>query len=606
MLFKLLEPTIRLAYHQEGIEFPVDPGARKFIAGGVNVNSARCNQFGRRRAPQGDSQHEVMFGDFVNHIIAKSLVEGFISLAQSPGLGEEIGLDGRIEQLDALARSIAKEPSWQGAHETVRSYQDLMASLSNRIDSYRAYLSSSLKALPDAIMMSRSHAGEPLSALASSMRELGLIAPDVEVFVHIDQYEELASIRDAAGSGADYRSVVNAMLNRRDSAVSYRIGTRGYAWRSNTRVFGSEATIEPDRDYKLVDLDEKLKNNENPSARYFEPFAKSVFEKRMRIFYRDQRAVGDAVRPDEVFEGTPSPKEKARTLAGSNPEAVLDFETSWTEAQKAGLTKLAEKDPLEAKLAEIWLKQKDRNEVIGPDEKWGKQYWKKERIFLAVLRIAGKRRQRMLYGGMNDALGLSGGNILTFLSLCQHLWDAALQARKPGSHSLELPIRIDVQTIGVFQAARWWLERIESEYGRGLDRSKFVQKLGEVFSKELARDRKMSYPGHTGFSLTKEDLKADPQVEQFLMQNVDYGNLVRRNHTTKLQDRKQRLKFYLNPIYCPQFRIPYTQIKEPLYVDTDDVRTWLTDSGIAGFEPRKPSTLTRSQSRLPLFDEGED
>ena len=129
MLFKLLEPAIRIAYHEREIDFPVDPGARRFIAGGVNVNSARCNQFGRRRAPPGDAQHEFMFGDFVNHIVAKDLLDGLISLARTPALADDIGLDASAERLDELAGAMAEEATWQGAHKSVSCHSEFMDSL---------------------------------------------------------------------------------------------------------------------------------------------------------------------------------------------------------------------------------------------------------------------------------------------------------------------------------------------------------------------------------------------------------------------------------------------------------------------------------------------
>jgi len=48
---------------------------------------------------------------------------------------------------------------------------------------------------------------------------------------------------------------------------------------------------------------------------------------------------------------------------------------------------------------------------------------------------------------------------------------------------------------------------------------------------------------------------------------VDYGDLLEGTHTTKNKDRAPRLKWYLNPLLCPYFRIPYIRTKEPVYTN---------------------------------------
>lgn len=602
MLFKLLDPDVRLAYDEMGVELPVDAATRRFVAGGVNLNSEGCNQFGRRRPPDREFAHERMFADFVNCRIVTRLIDAVDILADRPSLAEHIGLDARCERWAEFVAIMRGDDAWMGALESIDTIADLKKFLRRRITAYRRYLGYVDLALGADVAATITQPGEPVSATADALRSSGLLSPTTEIYVHIDQYEELSTISHPSGDKTDYRAVVNAMLNRRDAKVSYKIGTRGYAWRDHLDIFGTDAKLEKDRDFKLVDLDAKLKSNEFSAANVFPEFAKAVFERRMKLYHSDRSDDVDRVSIEGTLGGSLTLPEKARKLAGSNPAAVLEMDTQWPDEVRQGLERLAQKNPLEGKLAEVWTRQKGSGDIIDQDvSDWGKPYWKKERAYGAVLRIASIRRQRMVYSGAEDMIGLAGKNILSFLSICQHVWDAALQLRAEGHGALAIPIKPEVQTIGVFQAARYWLERIDSEYGRGTDRSKFVRFVGAHLAAFMAKDKKMSYPGNSGFSLAKTDLESDAELRSFLNEAVDFGNLTRSEHTTKSSDRQPRLKFYLNPIYCPFMRLPFKQEKEPMYVSAAVLREWLGKAGVSGFAA--PPLRAEAEAKLPLFDQ---
>ena len=55
MLFKLMRPDVRLAYSQAGEQLPIPAECRRFIGAGININNARCNEFGHRRPPPGEN-----------------------------------------------------------------------------------------------------------------------------------------------------------------------------------------------------------------------------------------------------------------------------------------------------------------------------------------------------------------------------------------------------------------------------------------------------------------------------------------------------------------------------------------------------------------------
>ena len=85
----------------------------------------------------------------------------------------------------------------------------------------------------------------------------------------------------------------------------------------------------------------------------------------------------------------------------------------------------------------------------------------------------------------------------------------------------------------------------------------------------------MSNPGHNGFSIALEDLNINEEIKIFLDEATAYGDLYDAPHTSKLNDKKKRRKWYLNPILSPHFRIPVVHTKEPIYLTTREIRKWL-------------------------------
>ena len=243
-------------------------------------------------------------------------------------------------------------------------------------------------------------------------------------------------------------------------------------------------------------------------------------------------------------------------------------------------------------------------------EMQSKEWWQKERIELALVQIAGRCQQRPIWAGKTEIIDLSGGNILTFLSICQFIWDTYNQVGH--SEMLQRPlsqIDIDVQAIGIFKASSYWLKKITQETGRGGDRYRLAKQIGTVLMRDLYADRKMSYPGHNGFSLPDEELECATHVKTLLEEMNDYGTIVAWPHTTKEKDRRSRQKFYLSPILCPQFKMHYKRLKEPKYVQPIDVEIWMDEAGLklppsyqVRARQRKNTTSRGTTDKLSLFD----
>jgi len=604
MLLSLLKPSVRVQYAKAREPFPVPPRLRRFIGAGVNLAHSNAVDFGYRKIPGDPAEVSILFGDFLNYAICLDVFESVQTfLKEGPQFADETGVRMDPEQRIELARSLSRDEVWSGYLESCNGLDEVISRMRDRISSYRRYLHMNDKEFDGSIRATKTAMGTPVSRLVELMKRLEILQENVNVFIHIDQYEELANLSTGSAAETDYRAVINRALATRDPLVSYRIGSRGYSWNGHGYVLGSGAKLEEERDYKFVNLDEKLRRNENVRTWIFPGFAADVFARRLNHSGFDISGKAGATLLGKLFGEGISSTEKARIYAGKNRQKAVRIEPSWPEPIRIWLTWLADSDPLSARLGEAWFLQKG---VQGFDPSsteqlpWEtKQWWKKERIDVALAQIASRCQQRPLWSGEDDIIQLSGGNILTFLSLCQFVWDALLQVGEPRSErdALQRKVEDEIQAIGVMRASDHWLKKVSQETGRSGDRLRFVKTVGEMLSRDLLQDRKLSNPGHSGFSVAEEDLDQFPKLQLFLQELSDYGNLVQLSHTTKEKDRRSRQKWYLNPIFCPQFRLPFKRHKEPRYVRASDVNLWL----LRALGKTSDPLTTDSERELPLF-----
>lgn len=611
MLLTLLKPETRLAYERAGKPFPLDDIAGPFVGAGINLTRSGAIDFGQRPlGVEGADQPEVLeafFADFMNYWLVRDLLASVITLAGEGNSSRRRPPILRTDQprLDRFASGLARADCWSGALSGVDDFAALNTCLSARIRTYRDFLNYNVAELPAAVVRTKTSAGEPLAVAAEALRGSGVVAANVEFFVRIDQYEELSRLEDwqgVSGLKVDYGAVINKMLGLRDPRVSYRIGTRRHAWRDRPRMQGTSAVLEELRNYKILDLDDVLRRAEHRTSR-FPGFAEDVFRRRMSWAGYECPPEGHSC-IGAVFGPTPDAQSKARLYVRSASYRPA-MPQEWPENVQQLIETLAVEDPLAARLADAYARQKGPNS-IRPDADgfypWDrKEWWRKERVAQALLQIAAKQRQRMVWIGRQDVIGLSGGNVLVFVSLCQSIWDVwrrTSESPPNDPHLPEIP-RTYVQDEGVQLASLYWFNKIRSDPD-GDSRQRFVRLVGEMFREALRDDSSMSYPGHNGFSIDVEELEGDQEVKEFLREAAAYGVLVDRLHTTRSKGGGRRLKWYLASIYAPFFQIPVAHVKEPLYVHTKQVREWLRDAGIL-LADQRPQELAR-QIQPTLFD----
>lgn len=592
MLLNLLKPEIRLAYYKAKEEFPVPTEHSRFIGAGINLRKAGPIHFGQLLHQ--DSSHQdvlelvLFFADFVNYLIVDDLlqtIELFYDTKEVDFI-RQIGLAKTRPDLDDFAKILARDECWFGALDGVIDYKTLRENLRTRIVTYRRYININLdEGIPSEVKKSKTTIGDPVLKTSGYLRQHGILAPDAQVLVRIDQYEQLPTFNVLGFDfGEKCQQIIHKALAARDPRVSYRIGTRHYAWPERPVIIGTNDTLEHKRDFSIINIDETLRRKENRRTWIFPDFAEDIFERRLTLagIARPgepkllQKIVGIGLTPTERAE---------KYVKLSSRSAIIRTERDWPEAWVQFLDELVKNNPLSAKLGEAWCQQKGAGKKavmydvpkVEPYPWIEKIYWLKERVEQALIQIASRNRQQLIWGGYNDLLGLSGGNILVFLFLCQHIWDAWLRDKKSEKDDEEaaLPeIDNDVQTTGIIEASEEWLRK-QLEGADVKRRQEFVNRIGAYFYKMLTEDKSMSYPGRNGFSIRLDELEADQDVDKFLKIAVDYGDLYDAAHTSKTKGEKRK-KYYLAPILSPAFKVPYTHTKEPEYLSgVDKVREWM-------------------------------
>jgi hypothetical protein len=613
MLLNLFRPKIRLAFDKANIPFPIPDLLQNFISAGINLSRSGIMNFGHRPiAVDSDlSEMPLYFGDFLNYFIVADIINNLKTHISRPTV---FSANVSRDYLEDFSLQLSKQDCWFGYLDNCKNFKEVFDRLNKRINSYRQFHANRLYTLNKEIKITKTNPGEPISRTAQLLKDTGVVKADTNFFIRIDQVEILLG-GDIANKnlGLQYRQILNKILGDRDARVSYKIGTRRYDWDKALNIYGTSNRLENLRDYRVIDIDDILRRKEDSKTWIFPRFANDVFGKRL--------VNSEIIQPEEnqdklftKFFGTVRSNNKiAYYISNKKNTASPSFwdKNKFPKVWDTYLNKLNKNDPLEALLASTWAQQGTRrgkpNERLQnppPTSKpWNKPWWRKERIPQALMQIASKSSQRMLWAGKDDIIGLSSGNISVLLSICYEIWEMFLryESRKANDKN---PIFSDchfdekIQTMGIHNASHVWYKKI-SEQPNGDDRKNFINFLGTQFKKWLSNDRTMSYPGHNGFSIANEMFdtgSVSNDLKLFLNDAVDYGDLFDSLHTTKKKDRKERIKWYLNPILSPYFQIPHQHIKEPYYLENlEKLFDWIVEKSNACLYLRDKKLLLASQ-----------
>ena len=591
-LLNLMRPEVMIAYWKLEADWPLPDDISRFVAAGINLNSSKARDFGQRILPHTEDSlatNALLFGDFLNYWIVEDLFRSIETIRDDSAteIHRRLGVDAKRSRMDQFARKVADHNCWFGSLAGVQSYEDLRIAIDQRIYSYREFLNYNAE-LPESIVRSKTSAGEPISVVAEELKNSGVIPDEMPVLVVVDQFEELMGLEVLEGEniGTAIRSVVMKMLSERGQQVSYRIGARPYSLYPDFAAFRLGSSAEEMRNFKIIDIAEVLGSKEGRPG-LFKDFCEDVFRRRLEC---EVGTSGNLL--GTVFGRNEPPEAKARRYVKTNPSNVIGSQAVLGAEYTAVLANIATSDPLSARMGAAWLLQQRTRKGVGVAAKdlaaqpWKEpswRWWKKERSQQALLQIAASQQQRMKWYGPRDILTLSGRNILVFLSICQFIWAEYRRSVKE-TDDVNPPQGISdiIQDVGIHEASSYWFRKIKADPNGGNDRHRFISILGTELRTALREDRKMSYPGETGFSLSDRELEANRDVSVFLNRCVAYGVLESFRHTAKSKDRGQSRKWYLFPILTPYFQLPSPRTKEPKYLRVTRLREWLSSENSRG------------------------
>ena len=590
-LLNLLRPEVRIAYRRLGAEWPLPDNLSMFVAAGINLNSSKARDFGQRILPHtedSEATNALLFGDFLNYWIVDDLLRSVETIrnASATGIHRLLGVEAKQSRLDEFARTVASHRCWFESLKGVFSYENLREAIDRRIYSYRSFLNYNAE-LPASVIGSKTSAGEPIGVVVAALKQSGVLPKEIPVLVVVDQFEDLMGLErsDSGHTETALRGVVMKMLSERAQQVSYRIGARPYSLYPDFATFRTGSPAEEMRNFKIIDIGDVLGSKEARPG-LFTDFCEDVFRRRLNHTARASDSLLST-----VFGRNETAEARARRYVKSNPSNVVSSQDRIGDEYAAVLKDIAARDPLSARLGVAWLLQRTtRKEVDVPAgdlvaEPWnqlGRRWWKKERSQQALLQIAASQRQRMKWYGARDILALSGRNILVFLSICQFIWAEYGRSIRTTSDDVNPPEGISkiTQDVGIHEASSYWFRKIRAEPNGGDDRHRFISVLGTALRAALREDRRMSYPGGTGFSLSERELEANRDVSVFLNRCVAYGALESSRHTAKSKQRGQSRKWYLFPILTPYFQVPTRRTKEPKYLRVSGLREWLKSADV--------------------------
>lgn len=589
MLLGLLSTKTRIAYERAKQTYPAPQGYnKKFISAGIHLVKDNLRIVSSRIDEQKENIRKewaaATFSDYMNYLLLSDLISNVLYLHNEQladgVLKDSIKVDLSDKKNNSFALFLKKQEVWEGYLDSCLSLEEVEYRVKERISTYRRFFNFNCDVLPSEIEGSKTLIGEPVAVFADALRRFEIVPAETQVFLRIDQHEELYELEKSTGHADVYREVINRALAMRDGRVSYRVGTRHYAWRNNIKIWGSGAFLENMRDYTTIDIDYIFKRHENSSlGASFDDFAEDVFIRRLKAYGVVLNEFKNESILSEVFGDTLKPRERAQRYVGSK---VLkeSFYAGLSKEWCLYLKELWSINPLEAWMMKAWLEQRQqiKNNIkasafpANEFDKIAKKYWIKERNEVALVQIAGEMKEMVLWNGKRHIVDLAGWNILAFMTICRAVWAAWLRSTSDEVlSSTTLPsISVDKQVIGIYEASRIWAEKLK-EGADGDRRYEFISFLGSWFSKKLRNDKALSNPGHTGFSLLKHEFDRSSDINSLIKSCRDQGDLIESEHTTKTKDGLLRMKWYLNPLLCPYFRIPHVRTKEPIYINRNEL-----------------------------------
>ncbi len=573
-----------------------------FLGISINLTRAAFYTFGKRSISKAMNRaHDPLLdtegaADFISQYLFIEFIKSVNILKEKDyeNLRHWLGISIDDLENEAIVSEIANWPCWKSYYANCSSWNALLEKSMNRLDTWRRFLNTDIDEIPQAIWTTKAQPDNVLHSIGNLIREISKAKKAASLFVYIDQYEVLKELNTS--HGVELQRLINTLIKSRDPVVFYKIGARTYDWGQELKITGSESRIEIQRDYSIVNLADVLISTEDKRSRNYQDFAIDVACRRLKAL--------------QDLEFNPKDFKTAFGKWNAFEEATLYFKSS-KKAQKTiinlpveiknSIIRICGKgaSSLEYRLASAWSLQKvQRKQDIFAvckqlrEKPWfANKWWVKERKEIGLVQIASHANSQRRYYGWDTLCFLSGGNITVFLLLCSEIWDVAA---RQGIHPVrQNPLNPRIQTEGILRASTNWRERDRNE-DEGSRRYYAINRIGKAIYESIRKDIALSNPGHTGFSLSEDELyRVDDEnlkVKRFIEDAVSWAIIEERHHTSKNKGDFTRRKYYLHPILSPYFKIPIKRVKEPYYTNIESVSSWIYSDKIVDFGKSKLSS----------------
>jgi hypothetical protein len=579
-----------------------------FLGLSINLVRSHIQIFGRRSVSArmlGRQDHwidAVCAGDFLATSILIEFLRAleYMQSADGQGLRDWLGLSVSSDFESAVVR-FSRAHVWHGFYDDANSRSELRSRAQDRLDTWRSFLNTNIDEIPPRIWNSKVEINQVTHEIGNLLRDQSPSKPPLMLV--IDQYEELPHLNKAYGS--ELQRLVNSMIKARDPVVFVRVGARTHDWGRELRTVASESRIELQRDYKLVDIAAILNRNEEGHREVFPRLALDVATRRIRTGQRWDNSRTKALfgrwKPEEEANSYLRDPRRRKALAKNSP-ALQERVLRWT----------ARSGVLDVRLASAWVASQEKRgipteEIVkhGQQQPWLHEWWRKERVHVALIQIASFANQRKRWFGWEQIVALAGSNISAFVFLCGSVWDEAARRK---AEFLDTEIEPQVQTLGIRRASATWRSRDEAdERTGGARRATAIRRLGTALANLVVTDPAISNPGHSGFSLsdTESGVELTPEqkveLRDFLDNAVSWASLEERPHASKERGGGMRTKWYLHPLLAPAFGVPIVRVKEPKYVKPEQLYECLFGDGVPSLASEvtdAAASLEKRQRRL--------
>lgn len=444
----------------------------------------------------------------------------------------------------------------------------------------------------------------PSTFLGFLVNKLKYLNDGLKFYIYIDEYENLLSYQ---------QRVINTKIKASDNNIKFNVAIKKNGM-SEYRTCSDEK-LENIADYRIINLDEKIKENDLEhylaeilikklvdSSNEMKSYIKNVYDFDSSILHNprkiDDRRKIEYLRKIDFFATQILPQRSSEDLAEeifSNAKFRDKMANEIDKALKDKDSKLKvnsfiSKDYKKATIVCSSLLNRDKlsaTEVYSELENLrnnlenkftGKTEWIKNNFIGTYLRLISTYSQNStFYSGFDIFCQLSSGNVRHFLELCRTSFGfLSISDLEKG-----LVISNKLQDIAARQTSETLVREVKQFTPYGTQLSRLVEGLGILF-RHYQQSIAQSEPEITQFSFDNKDVLSE-DIRMIIQEAEKWGILIIKDSTKEKSNFETGIfEYILNPIYAPRFSISYRKGRKKVFSLAEF--TLLKDEGKSGAE----------------------